>query len=266
MTIVGLYGRSSNFVNNFFIVLVCNRNRTLEKTEYGLDIDDRTQTVRIYEADQREIWVMRKTGQVELSPSYIRGIQELQGGHKLLVCEGFDIRTSFPNNVVLLTDDRVLYCTDFTEHESATEPGMSRFGLSGFFFKTVKPAWDDHPCSSARIGFFKVSQIELSEVVTVSGMDLVGKCFVSVRGDDPDKKPVKNPVPGSFDVMYRQFLKTSERFKEKKTNEAREMVEQIGQQLLLEAHQMKVSDPSYLYAYWWVHCINIPGRFPNIFQ
>lgn len=229
----------------------------MEKNEYVLDIDEKTQKVRTYNADPREIWVMRASDSVEMSPSYVKSLERLRGRHKLLICEGFRIKTYWHNNIALLTGDRVLYCTDFTEVASPKEPGMSRFHLTGFMFNTVKPSWEGFPCSSRRIGFFKVSQLDLSEAVTVSAMDLVSKCFVFACKNVPYRqKRSLDPMPPSFAAIYKQFSKAGEG---KRRND-------LSDELARKAHELKHSDPSYCHDYWWIESIAIPGRFPNFYQ
>jgi hypothetical protein len=151
-----------------------------------------------------------------------------------------------------------MYCTNVTEEESEdeAEKGMSRFFLHGFMFETVKDVWDE-PCSSARIGLFHVSRLDLSQIVKVSAMDLVSKCFFSVRGHGPGEKPAKEPIPeGNCKVIFRQY------------EESRDENIRKGHldRFYAEAQHHRTTNPDYVKEYWWVWSIVQPGRFPNYFQ
>lgn len=216
--------------------------------------------MKTYKANPREIFVMRASQSVELGPSYVRGIMSIQRSayKKLLVCEGFKVANFFQNNIVLLTGNRAMYCTDFKEEESEAEgeKGMSRFFLHGFLFETVKDVWDE-PCSSARIGLFHVSRLDLSQIVIVSAMDLVSKCFFSVRGHGPGKKPAKDPIPGgNCSVIFRQY------------QESRDETIRQGHldRFYAEALHHRLMNPEYVKEYWWIWSIVQPGHFPNYFQ
>lgn len=224
-----------------------------------MDIDPEDAVVKTYKSDPREVFVMRATKSVELAPSYVRGIRGIHGSDikQEMVCEGFPIRNHYCNNIVLLTGDRVMYCVNFQEFESSNpaEKGMSRFGLKGFFFDCVKPVWEE-PTSSARIGLFHVSKLNLFNLHSVSAMDLVSKCFISVRGHKPGERVAVDPLPADYAVILRQYQES----RDEKTLDA------VGTKLRAEAARYKSCDPSYLTDYWWVQSIVQPGHYTNYFQ
>ena len=150
-----------------------------------------------------------------------------------------------------------MYCCDFQEYESTNEgeQGMSRFAIRGFLFDEVKPVWTE-PCPSTRIGLSHVSKLNLCQLITVSAMDLVSKCFVSEKGHTPMEPAASDPMPGSFKVILRQFLETPEG----------DLQDRIEEKLLAEGTRYKNTDRSYLNDYWWTWSIVQPGRFPNYFQ
>lgn len=108
------------------------RNRYLELRKYHLDLDAEG-SLNDFSVDEREVATMRRTGRVELPDSFIRRIRVIRMG-KELVCEGYTISTKFPDNIVLLSHHRVIYCIDFSEEpDPAGHPGFKKFTITGHY-------------------------------------------------------------------------------------------------------------------------------------
>jgi hypothetical protein len=95
-----------------------------------LDWDGDLQDFNITE---REVAMMRATDRIELPPSFIKHIREQPRTRfgKELVCQGYTIENRWPNNVVLLTGNRVLYCTDFHQEDDEVNGSLTKFYLTG---------------------------------------------------------------------------------------------------------------------------------------
>ena len=104
----------------------------MELQKYSLDLDWGGD-LQDFNITEREVAAMRATGRIELPPSFIKQIKPLPKTKfgKELVCEGYNITNTWPNNVVLLTGKQVMYCVDFYEEEDPVNKGFSKFFLSG---------------------------------------------------------------------------------------------------------------------------------------
>lgn len=200
---------------------------------------------------------MKATGRIELPPSFIHRIRRVNKFEKELVCEGFRLSNQFPNNIAVLTGQRVLYCVSFAEEKEEGSEHASRFFMSGFIFDTLKPQWWQ-PGSSFRLGNYHAFSLNLSTLATVTGMELTSKAFIFPRGPDTSSRPfpATDPLPTNVQPLIRQY---------------QSMDVADDRAILLESikilgKRFKNSDPGYLLDYWWVNSLVIPGRYTNHFQ
>lgn len=202
---------------------------------------------------------MKATGNVELPPSFIHRILQVNRFEQELVCDGFKISSKFPNNIVLLTGKRAMYCISFSEETSGEGPTVtsSRFYLYGFIFGRLRPQWVS-PCSSARIGYYLGDRLKSSNLVKVTGMELVSKCFIFAR--DPYNLlrpfPEIDPLPPKMRPVLRAY------------NECRDEgeVEILKESLSILGKRFMKEDQGFNLDYWWIMSIVVPGRYTNHFQ
>ena len=98
-----------------------------------------------------------------------------------------------------------MYCTAFSQETDAKDEHALRFYLHGYVFSGVNPCFYD-PCSSSRIGWFHVDRLDVSNSVMVTGMELVGKCFVHARGHDAARpEPAIDPLDPEVRVLLRIY-------------------------------------------------------------
>jgi hypothetical protein len=211
-----------------------------------------------FEISPRELALMRKIDSIELPPSFIKKIHKSPKfkTRQSLVCEGFIVTNTFPNNICLLTGNRVIYCTNFSEVQDPEDKNNVNFFMEGFLFKSKKPFWT-YPDSSFRIGFVKASKIDLKTSVKISGLDLVGKCFCFKSGKSISREtPEFDPVPAKFLELVVA------------ANQARTMQQALAleKKMLQFAEDFEVQSESFKRDAWWVESLIVPGKHTNYFQ
>lgn len=200
---------------------------------------------------------MKETQQIELPPSFIHRVVQVSRHEQSLVCDRFTLSSKFPNNIVLLTGNRIMYCTAFSEERFTGDVHARRYYMTGFIFSSVRSVWFD-PCESSRIGLNFASRLGF-EFVTVTGMELVGKCFIHARAlTPPDRlfEPLVDPCPPEIQPVLRQW-------RESRTVEARTS---FSEEILSLAMKYKAIGVSCALDYWWVWSLIVPGRYTNHFQ
>lgn len=224
--------------------------RFCEEKKYSLDLDEDTLEVRDYSLSARALAAMRHFDSIELPPAFIHSVVNAPRaiGVKYLQCEAFKLSNTFPNNIALLSGNRVMYCIDFNECNVDTT--LPTFTLEGFIFGHIEPAFRK-PVSSSKIGLFQVSKLSCSQVTVVSAMDLQSKCFIFPRGADPQRpNPENDPLPKSFETLIRSYVLSRESEKD----------------AFKSAFARESRNVAHTTDYWWVHSIVVPGRFPNFGQ
>lgn len=244
-------------LDNLMIIYVPGfRNRYCELKKYILPLNE-DGDLQDFSITPREIATMKACGSLELPPSFVRGIRESPKFKykRELVCASFKVGNTSPENIVLLTDNRVMYCTHFKEEHDPQDEYSSHFTLEGYLFKSVKPAWV-HPCSSERIGYFIVSKIDLSNIVSISAMDLVSKCLLLPREPSIERSvPESFPVPVAFLALNRGFVAA----------ECRQSRELFIAKMKIFAEEFKSQD-SYRFDFFYAESLHMPGRHRNFFQ
>lgn len=232
------------------------RNRAVEQKKYTLDLDEESLEVRDFNLSPRAVATMRHYNTVELPPAFVHAVEDAPRvkGVKYMKCEAFVLENVYPNNICLLTGNRVMFCIDFISQNQGArgENADKLFFLEGFIFRKIEPAFLE-PESSAQIGFFRASNLDCGHVEKVTPVQLVSKCFIFPRGADPHLRPMPDidPLPTSMgDTIKRYVLEQSDTEKEHLRRCIRE-----------ESCRAPQSPD-----YWWVHSIAIPGRFPNVGQ
>ena len=200
----------------------------------------------------RVLAAMRHFDSIELPPAFVHEIVKATRtkGVKALKCDAFALQNTFPNNIALLSGNRVMFCIDFHEHKVDDE--HSTFSLEGFVFSRVQEAFSE-PESSAQIGLFKVMNLDLSNIDIVSAMQLESKCFIFPRGAEVSvrPRPETNPLPEKLRDLVKSFVLASD---SSSKDSAKNSIFRESANLVNE------------FDYWWVHSIVIPGRYPNFGQ
>lgn len=225
----------------------------MEVRKYKLDVD-RNGEVFDFTLTPRIVACMKATQRIQLPPAFIHNIRTVNRFETELVCEAFTISNQYPNNIVVLSGDRVMYCVSFSQESVENDDLASRFYLKGFIFQKVTPQWWD-PCPSSRIGNYFAEALDVTALVSVSAMDLVSKAFISARGPDEMKRPFPqtDPLPARLHPILRQFQSTDD-LGERKV---------LMQSLRVVSKDCRAKDPGYALDYWWVNSMFVPGRFPN---
>lgn len=229
------------------------RVRKCEEKKYALDMDEEGDyDIKDFNISPRALATMRHFNTVELPPAFIHSLDSATRtkGVKYLKCEAFKLQNTFPNNIALLSGNRVMFCIDFHEHIVDSE--LSTFSLEGFVFSSVRPAFSE-PESSAQIGLFKVSKLDLTKIHSESGINLESKCFIFPRGADVQLRPTPeiDPLPEELRSTVKSYVLASDAH-------AKEAAKcSIFRECTI------LSNP---WDYWWVHSIVIPGRYPNFGQ
>jgi hypothetical protein len=238
-----------------YLIYYYYRNRFEELKRYFLDLDEYGD-VKDFHITPRQVACMKATGSIELPPSFIHGIFQVDRWTQELVCDRFKVSSQFPNNIVLLTGNRVMYCTAFSQETDAKDEHALRFYLQGYLFKGVNPCFYD-PCSSSRIGWVHADRLDASNSVMVTGMELVGKCFVHARGHDAGRpEPAIDPLGTDVKFHLRQFQASRD------VTEYDHLLESVANAW----KRFKATDNSYGLDYWWVQSLVLPGRYTNHFQ
>jgi hypothetical protein len=198
---------------------------------------------------------MKETGRIELPPSFIHRIRKVNSHEQELVCRAFTISNSYPNNIVSLTENRIMFCVNFQALKTGEGPGECKYFISGFIFDDVKPVWE-HPCSSFRVGLHFAGKLNCGRVVTVSAMQLVSKCFVFQKGHCQVRLfPERNPLPHNLRATLLQYQAAP-----------RESKCILEESMKISWKRSKDTDQSYLHDWWWVENLYVPGRHTNYFQ
>lgn len=208
--------------------------------------------IRDYNLSPRALAAMRHFDSIELPPAFIHSLGNAPRakGVKYLQCEGFRLYNTFPNNIALLSGNRVMYCVDF--HESHADETNSTFTLEGFLFSQVDPAFKS-PESSAKIGFFIVKHLACNELTVESAMKLESKCFIFPRGSDIQLRPnpETDPMPQTLAPLIKSYVVASD---------------ECEKSAVKQAFVREFENVTFSLDYWWVHSIVVPGRFPNFGQ
>lgn len=236
-----------------FTMPLLYRNRALEQKKYTLDLDQETLDVRDFNLSPRALAAMHHFQAVELPPAFVHSVHMAprRRGVKYMKCEAFRLDNEFPNNICLLTGNRVMYCIDFQSSSDDAGAVGNKFSIEGFIFGKIKPAFLS-PESSARIGFFWVSHLDFSKIQSVSAVDLVSKCFIFPRGADLISRPEPDidPLPIRIHAKIKSYVLSDGVTKE------------MFRASICEESRCSQQSPDY----WWVHSLIIPGRFPNFAQ
>jgi hypothetical protein len=239
--------------NDHIFHCVC-RNRYQELMKFNLDINLDGE-IEDFGITPREVAVMRKTGTIELPPAFIHGVRPANLHKQVLICDRFLVTNTYPNNIVLLTGNRVMYCISFAEEKFAGDEHARRYYLTGFVFSRLIPAWVD-PCLSSRIGLNLASLLDVTTCVTVTGMELVSKCFSFCRGETTTFEPLIDPCPPSVLQILRHWQRA-------RTFEARQI---LAKGMKAAGNRFRALEVSYSLDYWWVWSLIVPGRYTNHFQ
>lgn len=206
---------------------------------------------------------MKHYNTIELPPAFVHAVEDAPRvkGVKYMKCEAFVLENVYPNNICLLTGNRVMFCIDFIHQtqgdqrqgdQSQGENAVTSFFLEGFIFRKTEPAFLE-PESSAQIGLFRVSNLDCGHVEKVTPVQLVSKCFIFPRGADTLLRPAPD-----IDPMPKCIGDTIKRYVLEQNGPEKERLKQcIRDESCRAPHSPD---------YWWVHSIAIPGRFPNVGQ
>lgn len=149
-----------------------------------------------------------------------------------------------------------MYVVDMAEETHVLDHDVKRHYLTGYLFGKVEPAFT-HPESSARIGFYKVSQLDFNSMVTISTVELESKCFISTRGQYPNWPPPQvDPVPGTMVDHIKSYI-------EEPNDSDVEEIRKLGLELA-NADFGPYSFQPFHCDYWWVHSLEVPGRHPKV--
>lgn len=103
-----------------------------------------------------------------------------------LELQNFTVRKSFPQNIVLLKDNRVFFVQDF-EHVD-----HNRYTISGMEFITKREPFP----GSKRVNIYLVSNLSTISQ-TISVQRIAAKCFVAPMGDEVTDELVES---GNFNL------------------------------------------------------------------
>lgn len=249
---------AKTFILYFVILLnhIIPRNRFLEKKKFIMSLNEDGEGLTDLNLSPMALATMRHFGTIELPPSFVHSLQPAprSKGVKFLKCEAFRLYNTFPNNIALLTGNRVMYCIDLREEQVDVDD--TKFYIEGFMFSTVKPAFRE-PESSAQIGFFKVSNLICNEMFSESSVNLVSKCFVFPRGRDMNLRPTPetDPLPQILRPLVKSYVIACDG----------DNKEAMKNTIFSESSNV-LTDITVGSDYWWVQSIAIPGRYPNYGQ
>lgn len=89
-----------------------------------------------------EIMYMKENNVLEVPHNFPRKLVETKHKIQKIIFGAFELRTTFPHNIVLLTNGTIMYCTKFFESTSEGNPpspsaSSKTIGVDGFIFDRV---------------------------------------------------------------------------------------------------------------------------------
>lgn len=150
----------------------------------------------------------------EMPPQMVKSLEgtRYKRQRQYLKCEGFVLENTFPNNIALMKNGDIVYCTSFREPIQPFDP----FTVSGLRFSDKESVFTD-PMDSADIGMFSVRPVRSSKIKNYSSDDLVSKCFIFPHPVEDDEDLEVDPIPQALidilETSYDEFRRQFEIFK-----------------------------------------------------
>lgn len=221
-----------------FVILNIYRNRLAAERKFRLPVNEDA-TIADFRVTERAAEWMISHKTTELPPQFVKRVigHNYMGQRQYLECEGFVLESRFPDNIAVLNDGTVMYCTGFREPDDTLGP----FSIVGMKFLDVKPMFRV-PMDSSRIGLYTVRHLNMVKPDVVSSDELASKCFIWAhpRADGPQDFEV-DPLP---ECLHKTLRKSHDRFAD-------------------EAKAFKSSEEGVLHqslSTWDVLSIEVPGR------